>query len=234
MEIDIDFKPLEHYLELIKSGKPFSISRIWDGEMSCITGRDGQNSDACRYTPELRERLCQSITNNLPYYHALYDPIMHAGTQSLQTTFRDWVNINAPAVKWVDAMIWQRCFERGEFNDKIVKLLQTKKVLFVGGIHLKLVCDKLGFNYYETLSSNSYASYEKIESDILKVYKNFDIIIFCCGMATNCFIDDLFPAIGDNITMLDMGSVFSAYCGYTNRIWIRRMPLSTLRKSRGE
>ncbi len=52
---------LQYYVDKLKNGEKFSLARYGDGEMLCMWGRQGQNSNGCRYSPELREALLYSM-----------------------------------------------------------------------------------------------------------------------------------------------------------------------------
>jgi len=237
MQIDIIFKPIEDYVEMINQKKHFSFSRYWDGEIAAILGRSGTNCDGCRYTAELSDELKKTIGNNHEYYHALNFPSDHTGTVNLRNGFVKYLKDTRSGVKWYDAQVWQRSFERGAFADQVVKPLLTKEIIFIGGEHLESIIDFLPLKKYITISRTDAFSERK---DIVKCIlsevefnKNL-IVIFCAGMTSNCVIDEVYPVVGAHVTMLDMGSVWDAYLGLETRQWIRRVPISTRRKSRGQ
>jgi hypothetical protein len=227
-------KTLSEYLLDIEQKKHFSFTRYWDGEMACMVGREGMNCDSAPYSSALREHLKKTISNNYSYYHSIYWPYNHEGTKNLQVTFDNYLQAESK-IEWFDAMIWQRCFEAGNFHQYVVNALQDKNILFVAGEHIKPIQQKIKVRDFIPVHDRlAFDNLESTEDEIVGKYENGDVIIFCAGMASNCMIDDLFPIIGQRVTMLDMGSVWDAYLGYQKRQWIRRVPISLQRKSRGE
>jgi hypothetical protein len=50
-------------------------------------------------------------------------------------------------------------------------------------------------------------------------------------MASNVFIDDLYPVYGKQLTIIDMGSAWDALLGHTNRKWMRKIDPYTMRRN---
>jgi hypothetical protein len=237
MQINITFKPIEDYTQMIADKISFSFTRYWDGEIAAILGRSGMNCDGCHYTPGLSEALRKTIENNRGYYHALYFPNDHTGTVNLRNGFIKYLRDVKSNVPWFDAQIWQRSFELGGFTQQVIKALTGKTIMFVGGDHLKSITDRISIKeFYEIPKIDAFNSIGFIKTDIQMFAEKYprSIIILCAGMTSNCIIDDLFPVIGDRVTILDMGSVWDAYIGVESRRWIRRVSISNKRKSRGE
>jgi hypothetical protein len=222
----IAYKPLGDFLRMLKAKEAFSFSRYWDGELACVVGRDGMNCDGCHYTPELKEALRKTLSNNLPYYHALYFPEHHNGTVNLRAQFEQYLKSTDCRINWYDAMIWQRAVEEGTFHD-VTTVLSGRNVVFAGGPHLASVqtSSPHWWKFYELPAVDAHLKHELILSELLNLIRSIEnpVLVLCAGMESNCLIDDLFPSVGKQCTMLDMGSVWDYKLNLKTRQWIRRI-----------
>jgi hypothetical protein len=233
--IPIDFKPLSEYVTMLNNGTPFSFGRYWDGEIECMINKKGlgYNCDGCHYTDELREALLKTIKNNYEYYHALNQPKNNIWTKNMQEDFENLLLSMGSKVKWYDFMVFQRAIETGTFLP-VVRALKNRNVIFLGGKHFYNIKTILpNVKHIETPPIDAFVELDNIEKACKFSIDNEkkEVIILCLGMAANVFIDDMFPQYGKKITMLDMGSVWDAMLGHTNRQWIRNINQNVMRRN---
>jgi hypothetical protein len=234
--ITIDYKPLFDYVDLLNNGTPFSFSRYWDGEIECMVGRMGlgYNCDKCHYTEGLKKALLKTIENNYDYFHAVNQPKNNQNTKGLQAQFEQLLLSMESKIKWYDFMVFQYAVETGNFFP-MIDALRKKKVLFLGGGHLAKIRELLpDAEFIETPSTDAFDKLSEIESQVKKRMVNDLVVILCLGMASNVFIDDMFPAYGKIITMIDMGSAWDALLGLKSRRWIRKIEPQIMRKNYGQ
>ena len=231
--IAIDYKPLCDYVDMLNKGISFSFSRYWDGEIECMVGRNGlgYNCDKCHYTDALQKALLKTIENNYDYYHAVNQPKNNENTKGLQAQFERLLESLNSKVKWYDFMVFQYAVETGKFYP-MLEALKNKMVLFLGGGHLAKIRELLpNVEFLETPATDAFDRLDEIESQVKKRIVNGLVVILCLGMASNVFIDDMFPAYGKLITMIDMGSAWDALLGLKTRRWIRKIEPQIMRKN---
>jgi hypothetical protein len=234
-KLNIIYKTLEEYIVLIDAGTPFSFSRYWDGEISCILGRQNINCDGCKYLPELREGLIKSITNQRDYFHAVNWPTHNKNTRTMQTQFYTFLQALAPTMPIYDFMVFQFALEQGRLAP-LIHALRKRNTVLVSGFHLAPIDHYIPYKkFIEIYRVDAIKQKEKIKEDIRQANACIQnpFFIVCAGMASNVIIDELFPEIGKQCSMVDMGSVWDIFVGIKSRIWLRKISDETMRKNRG-
>ena len=229
--INVARKSISEYISFLKRGVAFSLTRYWDGEMHAIVGRTGKNVDSCEYTSELGDALRKTITNNKDYYHCLYYPMDHRCTRMLRRSFLEYLIEAHSKVLWYDAMVFQNSFTQGNFY-LMVQALKDRNTIMVGGEHLRPLVDKFNVMKYfiDIPARNAFEQRNGIEERVKTIAGQYHdpVFVFCAGMASNVFIDDLF---GIEATMIDMGSVWDACLQLSTRQWMRKVPEHVVRRN---
>lgn len=211
--------PAEHYLEMIRENKPFSFSRFGDGEALCMfhDERMIKNCDGSRFLPELIHPMKQIFVNQYNYYHCLLDCSFFWSGDS----FMDFINNTCPEMPFYDGEIWAYMSHNGMIKE-LVETICLYEPVFIGGSHLKNVISIIGVknNPVHLLipDVDSFKNINKIVEEISELFiSGKRMFCFSAGYTTKIIINELFPYIGDETFMIDMGSVFDPYCGKLSR-----------------
>lgn len=214
--------PAEFYLDLIKTSKPFSLSRFGDGEVLCMfhNGWLHENCDGSKFLDELIEPMKQIFRNQYPYYHCILDCSFDLNGDK----FTEFVEQTCPDMPLYNGEIWQHL----SFSDRITELVEALSLhqpVFIGASHLSKVSkmNSIGdISHILTPDRDSYKSFNRIFDDCMKYHEiGHRFFAFACGYTSKILIDTLFPYIGHDSFLVDFGSVFDPYCGVLSRDGMR-------------
>jgi len=205
-------------IEMLRNGKPFSYARYNDGEWSAILGYHSNiNADGHAYFPEMCKELTQTVLNPRPrpyYYGTLHG---HIGVLA-----KVWCQEKGVDIPWVESNALVSLNHEGKMFP-LVEALRKRRVLIVGPRHLRIE----RFPHYaftptafvEVPERNCYKSLDEIQATVLRMVKThkIEVVSFSAGMPTNILMYNLFPIIGQSVTMLDMGAVWDIYVGVKSR-----------------
>jgi hypothetical protein len=212
--------PAEHYLQLIKDNKPFSLSRFGDGDALCMqlaTHWLKENCDGSKFLPELIEPMKQIFRNQYPYYHCLLDCSFDLNGQH----FRNFLEQTCPDMDFYDGEIWQHLSFSGRITELITAMAKHKPC-FIGGEHIKRISSMKGLDEHAIMvipNRDAFLSFHSIYDEIMRLHDDNGIrfFAFSAGYSTKPLIDTLFPYIGNDSFLIDFGSVFDPYCGVLSR-----------------
>lgn len=198
-------EPLSYYVDRLKSGKFFSMARYGDGELYCMWGKNGRNSNGCYYTPELRKDLLASLCHN-------DDETFIYGLQRVLPQDRKRAETDYP-VNWFDSEIFGDALVEGKLYPLIAQLRLMKTVV-IGHDGLQEVGRV--FYYNEFISVPPSNAHEMKQSVIKTVQKiGPAVYLFSCGMAANAFISELHGM--ENTFLLDVGHIWDPFVGNLSR-----------------
>lgn len=200
---------LQYYVDKLKNGEKFSLARYGDGEMLCMWGKQGGNSNGCRYSPELREALLDSMKHK-------DDPTFIYGMQRVLPADRARMEKEYPDVDWYDSEIFSEAVANGELYPLIAQL-RKKSVVVIGNMSIYPICELLGtgVQFIEVQPSNSYEEKDFVISTITNILNDGDIYLFSCGMAANAFISELHGKIDG--WFIDVGHIWDPFVGLMSR-----------------
>jgi len=211
--------PAEYYLDMIRKNIPFQLSRFGDGEiisMKLAPHSLKQNCDGSKFLPEIAEPMRQIFRNNYPYYHCALDCTFNEHGEH----FRKFIEETCPDIQFYNGEFWQHLSFEGRITE-LMEAISPYKPVIVGGKHLSRVMFMKGLNamsLIETPSRDSFTKFADILNEIMNRYHSGDrMFLFCTGYTSKILIDTLYPYIGYNSFLLDMGSVFDPYCGKLSR-----------------
>lgn len=211
--------PVNHYLDLIHSNKPFSFSRFGDGEVLCMHNTTWleKNCDGSYFVNDLIEPMKQIFRNQYPYYHCLLD----CSFDIEGAWFKEFIAKTCPNMQFYNGEIWQGLSFNGEIQ-KIINAFNTQKTCIIGPSHIKNLVHINGLStqlaFVKTPSVNSFNEYQRIYEDIMHMHSDgYRFFSFSTGYTSKILIDNLFPYIGHNSFLIDFGSVFDPYCGKLSR-----------------
>ena len=212
----------EHYLDLIKGNKPFAFSRFGDGEILCMfhCPTITENCDGSAFLDELIEPMKQIFRNKYNYYHCLLDCSADPVLKKEVDEFHAFIEEVCPDMDFYYGEVWQRL----SFDDRIgelVRAISPYKPVFVGGEHIANVSYMHGMEYNNVIeipSVDAFLSFNDIFTAIMQLHEQGRrMFCFSAGYSTKPLIDTLWPHIGHNTFLIDMGSVFDPYCGKLSR-----------------
>ena len=100
-------------------------------------------------------------------------------------------------------------------ENKLLPYFFSNETLIASGIceYFEPVIKKYNKNVYcySTPNINAEKSYEKIKTDLIKLSKNFQNIVLCCGPLSKVLVIDLIDHCNGHL--LDLGCITNAICG---------------------
>lgn len=213
----IKFEPLQFYVDKLKRSEHFSLARYGDGELYCMWGAKGRNSNKCDYTPELRQALLDSMKHK-------DDPTFIYGLQRVLPQDEKRMTSEYPDVGWHDSEFLSEAVANGELYPLIEQLKKMKTIT----IYKRDPKDIIGnINSVITPPYNTYA----IKDDIIKfVLENkADVYLFSCGMAANAIIAELHGKV--DAWLLDVGHIWDGFFGEMSRCDLEGKTLEDINKN---
>lgn len=214
--------PLQFYVDKLARGERFSLARYGDGELYCMWGKKGGNSNGCRYSPELREALLDSMK------HFLDKDFMY-GLQRVLPQDEKRIMQEYPHIKWHDTEIFSEAVANGELYPLIAQLKKMDDVLVVGNDSIsRKVADLIDWDAYCIVPpSNAY----DMRLEIVKYIKmnQPSVVLFSCGMAANAIIGELHGQVES--TMIDLGHIWDPFTGNMSRCDLEGKTLEDINKN---
>lgn len=173
---------IDTYTKKIKDGVNFVFVKRGDGELACMSGKEGKNCDKHNYSPELAEALRESF---------------------------EFLKDKADIVEWKNQLIYNTFLHRKDSDLGKLKLFwmtvrdSSRRKVFVGPERLRKVSKLLDAEFIPVPLVNAFDSIDSID---LRPDDN-DIYIFSCGMPAKVLIASLIKQ-NPNVTCVDAGSSF--------------------------
>lgn len=210
--------PLSHYTTLLASRQPFAFARYGDGEWLAILGATGQNCDGHPYTPGLARELGEAVTSAADYIFA------SRVTAQIRDQVVRWCKRNDISREWHSTEVFLEASLAGKLKP-LVSALRERYVGYVGPEHLlHFATDEFNaVGFAPVPGRNAYGGIAQMTKDALGLVDlGADTLLISAGPAANVLIHRLYPIIGEQVTMLDMGSVFDPYAGVLSRSYAKR------------
>jgi len=198
--------------EKLRSGEPFKFSRWGDGEWGCMKGWRGKNRDGNEYLPELKEGLWRIFNRPIDYYFGLQYGVLY--NPELRNFVFKWLFNNG--IDFVNGDILHQASEFG-YLDRFVRAQRDRNVVFIAPEYFFIESIRWGevFKHlygFKIFAVNSYLNndslLETINLNIQECREN-PVFWVAAAMNSNVIIDKL----PDNVTAIDIGSVFDPYLG---------------------
>jgi len=214
--------PLEFYVSRLNDKRPFSFSRFGDGEWHCILGKKGENCNGDTYTSALAHDLRQCFTQ-LPeenYFRGHLTIAHHAGREKV-ARFQKILADN-----WVNGDVFLNAFLAREIRPLVEAF--PERFLYVGPEYLRPL---FGRKLLVIPAKNCHAQIDdlvkRVDAEIGK--KHIDMVGFSAGMCANVLIHRLYPDHGNQVTMIDFGSLWDGCLGVPSRSYVEGLDPEKMR-----
>lgn len=210
-------KPLSWYVEKLKNGEKFSLARYGDGELYCMWGKQGGNSNGCRYSPELREALLDSMK------HKDDDTFIY-GLQRVLPQDEKKIKEQYPDVKWYDTEIFSEAVANGELYPLIQQLKQMKVHFIANDTISPFLDEHFAWNLHSVVPPENAFDKE------LTLKPSDDIVyLFSAGMASNAWISKLHGQA--DCWLIDVGHIWDPFVGNMSRCDLEGKTLEDINKN---
>lgn len=205
---------LSYFVNLLNKKEHFSFSRYGDGEWSAAIGTPGENCDGHAYTKGLQEGLQKALQSNHDYFYG----VQPFALKSMGHKIKKYIKKNNISIKWYDAGIFHDANITAKLNP-FIQVLRKNKVVMIGPSHLRQLELFPIYEFIEVPSKNCFDDYDRIYDDILNWGKGqSDVIyLFSASMASNVLIDNLYPYLGAENWLLDIGALWDVYVNVKSR-----------------
>jgi hypothetical protein len=134
-------------------------------------------------------------------------------------------------IDWSNADILHRASIRGELKSFFEAIETTDNVVLVAPEYMQgminvtkidrhvVVPEKNCWNDYNTIN---YATSKMINR--MRQQGNL-VVLFCCGMPANVLIDDMYNQYGQEVTLIDVGSLLDPYVGRHTRTYHKNLKI---------
>jgi len=192
-------------IQKLRDGTPFRFARFGDGEWGCMYGVTGQNRDGNTYLPELARTLKCILTLEPKYYMGLQYGVLY-NEQLRDYVFRKLFYLYK--ISWVNGDILHQASEFG-YLKWFTNALKERNVHIIGAEYFNV----LPYHHIVIPETNSFTHnkdiFKEIEAIDVTGYNTDPVYLVAAAMNSNVIIDKL----PDNVTAIDIGSVFDPYLG---------------------
>lgn len=208
-------------LNNIEKGESFSFSRWGDGEVNAFLGTDKpHNCDGHKYFKDMGEELGKILKSEPDYICGIQPLAMRVRGDEIRNFCKGL------DIKWCCSDIIHRSNIKGNLN-KLFNVLNNSKnyITFVAPGFLKAINKYIKYDsFIEVPKKNCWLEKDRILSLLFKAGESVkmnksknNIFLFCSGMPTNYFIDQMYNKFGNVFQLIDIGSALDPYCGKNTR-----------------
>ncbi len=226
-------KSYTFYTEKLRGGEPFSLSRWGDGEWNSLLGlcpEQEANADGHRYFPAMGRQLAEVLKDSPSYCVGM----QRLSMRLMGDRIEEWLTQNGVGLCWHDADAFHKASNQGEIDRVFDAFRKAGNLIVVGPEHLRKLDQYVDYQQFvEVPARNCFLHIEDIQDRILKAYASAGkpaVISISAGMPANLFVHHLFPRIGHDAFLLDMGSVWDPYCGVCSRSGHHKLDIKPSRK----
>lgn len=204
----------------LKTGRNFAFSRWGDGDWRCILGEKGMNCDGSIYYPDLGLAL-GNVLRRKPKYTLMMQP---KAWNDLKNPIKFWCSANGiDPSGWPDADVLHNDSMNNRLKD-FFEALSSRELCLVGPRYLR------GFQIgdrqrnIDVPEKNAWLVHETVKgycADLAEM--GCRIWLFSCGMMAKVLIDEMHQMYGDDVTLIDAGSVLDYYVQRPTRRYITQM-----------
>lgn len=226
--------PVEEYTRRVATGEAFAFSRWGDGEWQSVLGRThAHNCDGHDYLPAMGRDL-RAVLVAKPEYDLGMQPLAVDTWPSEINAFVHQHDLHA--LKWHDADVFHWAISHEDRHDAFrdfVRAVRGRPVVVVGPPHLraglKALLDWTAF--VEVPAINCYKAFDHVIAetkglcDALAARGARPFVSVSYSMPSEILIDRLWRSAWPEHRpqLVDMGSVWDAYCGVNSRSYMRKL-----------
>lgn len=194
---------LDWYIDKLKSGEHFSLARYGDGEFLCMWGKNGGNSNGCRYSPELREALLDSMKRE-------DDPSFIYGVQRVLPQDANRIQKEYPNIDWHDSEFLSEAVAEGSLFPFIKQLQKMNTHFLVNESIEPFIKVHFPKSLYTIIPPSNAFDYPFPINPI-----DDTVYLFSAGMASNAWISKLHGK--SKCWLIDVGHIWDPFVGNMSR-----------------
>jgi hypothetical protein len=211
--VEDDKTTYKRICNMLVERKNFKFARYGDGEISCMMGKEGHNTDKHEYFPSLGKALNNAVKEaKTAGYMVGIQPLSVQMWPDLVDSMFDFPVFNADVLHSasIDGEIGEFC-----------KALNERHLIVVGPTHLWVISDGV---HIVTPDLNCWNHYESICDNIEFYLEGYvdAVVLLSCSMMAEVIIDRFKDY---HHTFIDTGSVFDPYCGVNSRKYHYKLEL---------
>jgi len=207
----------------LRNNEPFKFSRWGDGEFGCMYGWEGANRDGNKYLPELRQDLIDIIHSEPNYYIGLQPGVMVDVGRGYVPDLREYILHTIFKLR-LNLVIGDTLHYASEFGylHRLIDALKDRNVFMIGAEYFS----KLPYKIIVTEGANSYPDNDEIIQRAFEMQQGWNdpVFLVASAMNSNVIIDKL----PNDVTAIDIGSVFDPYLGIPRATYQRSMKFEWL------
>jgi hypothetical protein len=211
-------EPLSFYVDKLKNKDYFSLIRFGDGELYCLWGAKGANSNGCNYTPELRMGLEDSLKHTESNFLYGMQHVLPQDKKRAEELYK---------VDWLDSEIFGEALAEGKLFPLIEQLRKMNTVV-MGNASIKEAVKVIDCKHFiEVPPANALLEWDRVRDECVALAPA--CFLFSCGMAANVFISEL-HGLKDSF-LLDLGHIWDAFAGNMSRCDLQGKTLEEINKN---
>lgn len=201
-------QPLQWYVDKLKKKEYFTLSRYGDGELLCMWGRQGRNSNKCRYTPHLR----QALLNSMRFKE---DPSFIYGLQRVLPGDEKKVLGQYPDTQFYDSEVFSIAVAEGKLYP-LIEQLRKMDLVIIGNESIRPIKEIIPYQkFIEVPPYDAYEHRDRVINEI-REYNKPAVYLFSTGMAACAFVAELHNTI-PNSFFIDIGHIWDPFTGLMSR-----------------
>jgi len=216
------------FVDNIKNKQNFSFIRYGDGEWALMLKKNPVYKKAgMKWGPSILQ------TGEWMLNHIKQNPGYIIGIQPL--ALRHWSDEILEIVKDYKNLANSDTFHKNSIKNNLNLLfdeLKDRHVILVGPAYLRF--NLFEYDHIVTPEGSAWDRIEILKTRINKSIKPDSVVLYSCSIAAKLMIRDLYLKHRENITQIDMGSVFDPYAGVDSRSYhsdiIKRLDIPTVKK----
>jgi hypothetical protein len=210
--VENDAMTFKNICRMLREGRNFKFARYGDGEIACMMGKVGRNTDQHEYFPDLGIALNKAARSaNKGEYMV--------GIQPLSVQMHPDLIENIFQIELYNADVLHSASINGQLPE-FMEALKGRHLIFVGGAHLYHISGESV--HIITYPVNCWLQYEQICHD-LEFYLDGvvnAVVLLSCSMMAEVIIDRFKDY---HHTFIDTGSVFDIFCNVPSRKYHYKM-----------
>lgn len=210
--VEMETDTYQRIVTMLKDGTNFKFARYGDGELYCMTGKQGQNCDGHQYFPAMGKRLRESVEKEPAYMVGIQPLSVSHLADTVEAYFSHFKNL-------YNADVLHSASIDGQIG-KFFHALEGRYIILCGPAHLASLFE--GSVHIVVPSVNCWLQYEQIKEQLALHMVDNCVVLLCASMMSECLIADFADR---NITMIDCGSVFDPWAGVLSRKYHHKLKI---------